>query len=183
MARADNAESMASNHSEPCPGGNQSQEDRERFLDWPGFKFAIFPVFHSLTPLRLTTFVDQFPKMLRICQGLILAKRQLGSVEKVRERSFVQHAVHGHLVIGNSEIEPPVLRPKTIKGFSVTFDFSKTLVIEVLQIILSHLKLIKEFKLLQRSQLGNLRSTNFIKDDLKHMRRLSEHRTETHRKN
>lgn len=94
----------------------------------------------------------------------------------------MQDAVHDHPVIGNSEIKPPVLRPEAVKGLSVALDFSKTIIIEILQIILGHLELIKELQLLQSPKLGNLGGTNFIEDDLKHTQILIYRRQETHRK-
>ena len=131
----------------------------------------------------MSSLVNELPEMLGIRQGFIFAQRQLGPVKEVRKRSLVQHAVHDHPVIGNSEVKPPVLRPEAVEGLSIALNFSKTLIVEILQIILGHLELIQEFQLLQGPQLGNLGGTNFIEDNLKHSLIIIYHRTETHRKN
>jgi len=74
--------------------------------------------------------------------------------------------MHHHLLLRDFKVKTPVLGPKTIEGFPVPLDFSKALVVQMLQIIRCHLELIEEPKLLESVELGNLSRTDFVKDDL-----------------
>lgn len=50
----------------------------------------------------------------------------------------------------------------------VALDFSKPITPRSIQILLGHMEFLQQLKLLQSPQSGNLRRTDFIKNDLKH---------------
>lgn len=74
--------------------------------------------------------------------------------------------MHHHLILRHFKVKPPVRRPKPVKRFSIPRDFSKALIIQVLQILLRHLEFIQQLKLFQSTQLRNFSRTDFIKNDL-----------------
>lgn len=74
--------------------------------------------------------------------------------------------MHHDLVVRHFKIKTPFLRAKAIERFPVSPDFSKALVVQMLQIIPGHFEPIQEFQLLQRVELGDFRRTDFVKDNL-----------------
>lgn len=78
----------------------------------------------------------------------------------------MEHPVHHDLLVGHFKIESPLVGPETIERLPITLYFSKALVIKVLQIISRHLKFIQKLQLLQGVELGDLRRTDFVKDNL-----------------
>ena len=51
--------------------------------------------------------------------------------------------MHDHLLIDDFEIETPLLRTKSVKGFPISPDLTKTFVVKMFQVITSHLELIE----------------------------------------
>ncbi len=74
--------------------------------------------------------------------------------------------MHHHLLIRHFEIKPPLLRSEAIKRLAVALDFSKPLIVQMLQIIPRDLELIQEFQLSQGVELGDLSRTDFVEDNL-----------------
>ena len=80
----------------------------------------------------------------------------------------MEYAVNDDLLVDDFEIKAPIQSAKTVEGLAVTLDFTEALIIEMLEIVFGDLEFIEEFQLLESTQLGNLSSTDFIEDDLKH---------------
>ena len=82
--------------------------------------------------------------------------------------------MNNDLLVDDFEIKAPIKGAKAVEGLAVTLDFTEAFIIEMLQIVFGDLEFIEEFQLLESIQLGNLSSTDFIKDDLKHGATLAE---------
>ena len=78
----------------------------------------------------------------------------------------MKDAVHDDLLVDDFEIEAPFLGPKSVKGFTISLDLSKALVLKMLKVISRHLKFIEELELLKDVQLGDFSRTDFVEDDL-----------------
>lgn len=76
--------------------------------------------------------------------------------------------MNDHHAVFHLKIEAPILRPEPVKCSSIPLDSSETLTVEIIQVLLCHLELIKEFELLKGTKPGDLGSTDFVEDDLKH---------------
>lgn len=123
---------------------------------------------------RLAAFVDEIPEVLGVGQRLILTEGEFRAEEEVGKGAFVEHAVNNDLLVDDFKIKAPVLSAKAVEGLAVTLDFTEAFIIEMLQIVFGDLEFIEEFQLLENIQLGNLSSTDFIEDDLKHSATLAE---------
>ena len=94
----------------------------------------------------------------------------------------MQDPVHDHRSLFHLKIKAIFLRPESIQDPPIPVDFSKSLAVEIVQILLAHLELFKQFELLKGAELGKLRGADFIEDDLKHALKLSPHKRPEKRK-
>ena len=74
--------------------------------------------------------------------------------------------MHDDLLVDGLEIEAPFLCAKSVKGFAISLDLSKALVLKMLQVILRHLEFIEELELFKGVELGDFSRTDFVEDDL-----------------
>ena len=71
------------------------------------------------------------------------------------------------------EVKAVVLRPESIEQPPVAINFPESVTLQIVEIFLSHLEFLQQFKLFERLQLGELGSADFVKNNLKHSRRLA----------
>ena len=76
--------------------------------------------------------------------------------------------MNNDLLVDDPEIKAPIQGAKAVEGLAVTLDFTKAFIIEMFEIVFCDLEFIEELQLFESIQLGNLSSTDFIEDDLKH---------------
>jgi hypothetical protein len=111
--------------------------------------------------------------MLRVCQCLILGKRQTGAEFEIRKSPLVQHPVDDDGAFFHLEIEAVVLRPEAVQHPPIAVDLAEAFTRKIVQILLTHLEFLKQFELLECSQFGKLGGTDFVENNLKHPRRLT----------
>lgn len=120
-------------------------------------------------------FFDQFPELPGVGECvLFITDREVGTEEKVLKRVPVENPVndHGLVVIGYFEIEANIAGAVAVKGLSVPFDLPErgvvVFLLKPLQVFRSHFEFIENLQLLQRGELGNLGSTDFVEYYLEH---------------
>lgn len=94
--------------------------------------------------------------MLGPCEVLIF-RGELGPVKEVGERAFVQHSVDYDMVFGDFEVEAPVVGAEAVERLSFPDDFAKSIPVQILQVFVGDLEVVKNLELFQRAKLRNFR--------------------------
>ena len=120
------------------------------------------------------TFLNQFPKLLGLREGVVVANRELRSEKEILERVGAEHPVHHDrwVIIGDLEVDADVASAVAVKGFTVAIDLAErrisVVVFDAVQVVRADLEFIQYRELFQCGQLGNLGSTEFVENDLEH---------------
>jgi len=85
----------------------------------------------------------------------------------------VQNPVDKDSLCMTLEIDPMITASKTVKGPSITLNFSKTLSLERIQIFGKDLKLGEQVELQMLRKSTHLRGAGWVKNDLEHVNRLA----------
>ena len=96
--------------------------------------------------LGVAAFVDEVPEVFGLGEGFVFGG-DLGAVEKVRKGAFVEDAVHDDFVVGDLEVEAPIIRAKAVESFFFEFEFTEFISIEVFEIIVGDLKIVEDLEL------------------------------------
>lgn len=121
------------------------------------------------------TFLDQFPKLLGLREGIVVANRELRSEEEILERVGTEHPVHHDrlVIIGDLEVDADFAGAVAVKSFPVAIDLAErrisVVVFDAVQVVRADLEFTQHRELFQCGQLGNLGSTEFVEDDLEHV--------------
>lgn len=115
----------------------------------------------------VAAFVDEVPEVFGIGEGFVFGGN-LGAVEEVAEGAFVKDAVHDDFVVGDLEVEAPVVGAEAVEGFAVAVEFAEFVTIKVFEVVVGDLKVVENLELSEGVELGNLGGGDFVEDDLKH---------------
>ena len=105
--------------------------------------------------------------MFVICKGFVFGG-DLGAIEEVGEGAFVKDAVDNHFVVGDLEVEAPVVGTKAVEGLAIAIHLPKFIAIKIVEVLRGDLKLVENRELGQGVELRNLGRGDFVEDDLKH---------------
>lgn len=80
--------------------------------------------------------------------------------------------MHDHRAITHLEIKPIILRPEPIQHAPIAVDLPEAIPIQIFQILFSHSEFLKQLKLIKSPKSRNFRRADFVKNYLKHRRKL-----------
>lgn len=75
-------------------------------------------------------------------------------------------------VVGDLEVEAPVVGAEAVEGFAFAFNFSEFVAVEVFEVLGGDLEFVENLKLGEGVELGDLGGRDFVEDDLKHRKKL-----------
>ena len=75
-----------------------------------------------------------------------------------------------HMIIDHFEVKAPVAGTEPVERLAIPLDLAEAIILQMGQIVLVHLELVEEFKLLQGIEKGDFGRADLVEDDLKHAR-------------